>query len=133
MACYNGLVATTNIAGTTGFVGGTSLFTVVAAVPAKFFQAGQFAVNVTGISGNFGVQIFGGVGGATFLIAGRTNISATGGFPVPLVAYVGTSGAVQNFGIPRPTSIAWQGSGLTVGTTNQMGLTASVFLAADYN
>lgn len=132
MASYNGLVATTVIAGNTAFASGTSTFTIVSSVPAKFFPFGQFATQVTGISGTLGVQILGAVGGATFVIAGRTNVSATGNFPIPLVTYVGTSGAVQNSGIPRPSLVIWQGAGLG-GTTNQIGLTASVFFAGEYN
>lgn len=132
MASYNGLVASTIIAGNTAFAAGTSTFGVTYTVPSKFFSHGQFAAQVTGISGTLGVQILGAVGGATFVIAGRTNVSAVGNFPIPLITYVGTSGTFQNTGIPRPSLVIWQGAGLG-GTTNQIGLTASVFLAGEYN
>lgn len=128
MANYNGLVA-----GVTSIVllGGTSqhVAPVVASVPNKFFHSGQFAINVAGISGTIGVQVIGAVGGATYVIAGRTSISASGGFPVPLIKYVGTSGTNEIFGIPRPSAVLFQTTGLTA----TWGFTASVFLAAEYN
>lgn len=136
MASYNGLIATTALNGSTvsQTMGNTGQQTavIVRAVPAKFFSFGQFAVNVAGISGTVGVQVIGAVGGATYAIAGRTNISASGSFPVPLIAYVGTSGAVQNFGVPRPSLVVWQGAGVG-GATNFIGFTASVFFAGEYN
>ena len=136
MASYNGLVASLTLNGSTvsQTMGNTGQQTaaIVASVPAKFFPFGQFAINVAGISGTVGVQVIGAVGGATYAIAGRTNISASGGFPVPLIAYVGTSGAPQNYGIPRPSLVVIQGAGVG-GTTNFIGYTASVFLAAEYN
>lgn len=132
MASYNGLVATTIVAGNTAFASGTSTFGVTYAFPAKFFSHGQFATQITGISGTVGVQIIGAVGGATFAIAGRTNVSATGNFPIPMITYVGSSGTFQNVGIPRPSAVVWQGAGLG-GTTNQIGITASVFFAGEYN
>jgi hypothetical protein len=135
MGSYNGLVAQIALNGSTvsqvmGSTGVTYIG-VTYSVPAKFFIAGQFGLQVTGISGTIGVQIVGAVGGATYVIAGRTNISATGGYPVPLVVYVGTSGAVTNVdaGIPRPAYVAFGAAGLTA----TIGVTASVFLCAEYN
>lgn len=128
MASYNGLVAgVTSIT----LLGGTSqhVAPVVAAVPAKFFSSGQFAINVAGISGTIGVQVIGAVGGATFAIAGRTTISASGSFPVPLIKYVGTSGTNEIFGIPRPSAVVFQPTGQTA----TWGFTASVFFAGEYN
>ena len=136
MASYNGLVSTLTLNGSTvsQTMGNTGQLVgaIVASVPSKFFPHGQFAINVAGISGTVGVQILGGVGGATYVIAGRTNISAAGGFPIPLITYVGTSGTFQNIGIPRPYSVVIQGAGVG-GTTNFIGFTTSVFLAAEYN
>ena len=132
MASYNGLVASSSLNGSTDsqVMQGSSQQNVGcnAAVPSKFFSNGQFAIQVQGISGTVGVQIVGAVGGATFVIAGRTNISGVGGFPVPLVKYVGTSGTFEGFGFPRPSFVSFQG-----GSTGTIGLTASVFLAAEYN
>ena len=136
MANYNGLVASITLNGSTvsQTMGNTGQQTgaIVSTVPNKFFTDGQFAISVRGISGTIGVQVIGAVGGATYAIAGRTNISASGGFPVPLIVYVGTSGTPTNFGIPRPALVVIQGAGVG-GTTNFIGFTASVFLAAEYN
>jgi hypothetical protein len=133
MANYNGLVAALTLNGSTvsQTLGGASISNVVtsASVPSKFFSHGQFAISVAGISGNIGVQIIGAVGGATYVIAGRTNISASGGFPIPCISYTGTSGTFTNIGIPRPAFVSFQGN--TAGTV--VGFTASVFLCAEYN
>jgi hypothetical protein len=135
MANYNGLVAQIALNGsTTSQVMGSTAVTYVGvtySVPAKFFNSGQFGLQVIGISGTIGIQIVGAVGGATYVIAGRTNINAAGGYPVPLVVYVGTSGAVTNVnaGIPRPAYVAFGAAGLTA----TIGVTANVFMAAEYN
>ena len=136
MANYNGLVASITLNGSTvsQTMGntGTQIAPPVAAVPAKFFSIGQFAINIAGISGQIGVQVIGAIGGATFAIAGRSNISASGGFPIPLIRYVGTSGTMETIGIPRPSMVVIQGAGVG-GSTNFIGFTASVYLAAEYN
>ena len=131
MANYNGLVSSLTRNGSTAsqVLGATAVaYSVVSSsVPHKFFPFGQFAVQTTqGVSGAFFVTVVGAVGGATYPIAGRTAISAVGGFPVPLVAYVGSSGAVQNYGIPRPSYVQWGSAGAIV------GFTATLFLAAEY-
>jgi hypothetical protein len=133
MATWNGLVCGKTLDGSTlsQLQGSTqvSYVSAGAAVPAKFFSHGQFGIQLlNGVSGVFGVQIVGSVGGATYVIAGRTNISAVGGFPVPLIAYVGTSGAPVNYGIPRPAYVAFGG----VGNTTTIGFTANVFFAGRY-
>ena len=135
MANYNGLVAQIALNGSTASqVMGSTAVTYVGvtySVPAKFFSSGQFGLQVIGISGTIGIQIVGAVGGATFVIAGRTSINAAGGFPVPMIAYVGSSGTIPlpSPGIPRPAYVAFQAAGLTAA----IGVTASVFLAAEYN
>lgn len=131
MANYNGLICSLvrdgstvsqTIAGaSTVFVGCTN------AVPGKFFNFGQFALVCTqGVSGTFSVKIFGGVGGATYLIAQRDGVNAVGSFPIPLINYVGISGTVQNQGIPRPYLVGFS-------ATNVIGVTAAVYFAGEYN
>jgi hypothetical protein len=132
MANYNGLVASSSLNGSTVSqtlaTGAQQNVPPVAAVPNKFFSDGQFAIAVSGISGLIGVQVIGAVGGATYVIAGRTNISAAGGFPIPMVTYIGTSGTPINVGIPRPAYVSFQ-----AGVTGAIGVTASVFFAGEYN
>jgi hypothetical protein len=135
MANYNGLIcslAFTGAQGVTTLQGGAStMFTgCTNAVPAKFFNFGQFALTTTqGVSGTFSVKIFGGVGGATYLIAQRDAVSTVGSFPIPLVSYVGVSGAVQNQGIPRPYAVGFS----SASGANPIGYTANVFFAGEYN
>ena len=134
MATYNGLLASMTLNGSTASQvlanQGVSFAKIADAVPMKYFSFGQFAIRVSGVSGTIGVEVVGAVGGATYVIAGRTNITASGGFPIPLVAYVGTSGTVPlaSPGIPRPAYVAFAN-----GNTAVAGITASVYLAADYN
>lgn len=128
MANYNGLVASLTKDGSTvsQTLTGISSVTVVAAVPNKFFKHGQFGIVCTqGVSGNFSVNIIGAVGGATYIIAGRTSISAVGSYPVPLILY-GNSGTPTNIGIPRPYQVQFQSNAAPA------GFTASVYLAGDY-
>lgn len=132
MANYNGLICSLTLNGSTltqtlgttevRFVGCTN------AVPGKFFSFGQFALTCTqGVSGTISVKIFGGVGGATYLIAQRDAVTAVGSFPIPLINYVGISGTVQNQGIPRPYTVGFSATG------NIAGFTANVYFAGDYN
>ena len=132
MGSYNGLVASKTLDGSTvsQTLGVTAFAYVTAAnaVPMKFFPFGQFAVQTkNGVSGTIGVYVVGSVGGATYIIAGRSNITAVGGFPVPLYNYVGLSGSVTNSGIPRPAYVQFANHGAAVA-----GFTASVSLAAEY-
>jgi hypothetical protein len=132
MANYNGLVASLTLNGSTvsQTLGTTAVSkaVIVAAVPNKYFSSGQFAVQATqGVSGGFAVVIVGAVGGATYIIAGRTNITAAGGWPVPPVLYVGTSGSIPHLGFPRPSYVSFEGTGTIA------GFTAGVFLAGEYD
>jgi hypothetical protein len=130
MANYNGLIANLTLNGSTvsqtlgttevRFVGCTN------AVPGKFFNFGQFGLVCTqGVSGVISVKIFGGVGGATYVIAQRDAI-AVGSFPIPILLY-GNSGLPTNQGIPRPYAVGFSATG-GIG-----GFTASVFFAGEYN
>ena len=131
MGSYNVYVtAMTRNGSTTSQVLGTTAVAysgISASVPNKFFSRGQFAIQTTqGVSGAFFVNIVGAVGGATYIIAGRTAISTVGGFPIPQLLYVGVSGSVTQVGLPRPAYAQFGSAGAIV------GFTATVFLAADY-
>jgi hypothetical protein len=123
MANWNGLVASLAKASLTG----VSSVGVNQAFPSKFFENGQFAALLTGVSGVIAINVIGSVGGATFTVAGRTNISAAGSFPIPLLIY-GFSGNPVNQGIPRPYSVDFA-SASALGNS----FTASVFFAGAYN
>lgn len=128
MANWNGLVASLTKDGSTvsATLSGISFSRVNGEMPNKFFPHGQFAVVATqGVSGVFAVNVIGAVGGATFAIAGRTNISAVGSFPVPLTVY-GNSGSQTDTGIPRPYGVQFESA------KGVVGFTASVYFAGEY-
>lgn len=128
MANYNGLLTSQTTTGNTQ----TLTATPVDAVPGKFFSSGYFAITcVDGVSGVFGVQIIGAIGAATYPIAGRTNISAAGSFPIPLIDYVGVSGSIStNRGFPRPFSVEFVG--VSIAATRAVGYTATVYVCGEY-
>ena len=127
MPSYNGLLTSQTTTGDTG----TLTAEPVASVPAKFFSAGHFAVTCTeGVSGSFGVQILGAVGGATYAIAGRTAIDGVGSFPIPLISYVGGSGSVALLGFPRPYAV--EITGVSIAATRAVGYTASFYVCGEY-
>jgi hypothetical protein len=134
MASYNGLICSKTLDGSTASQvlgsSGVAYVGVTHSVPAKFFSSGQFGIQVSGVSGRFGVEIVGAVGGATWIIAGRTAITAVGGFPIPFLNYTGASDSVAAIqkGIPRPAYVAFG-----AGATGTVGFTASVFFAGEYN
>jgi predicted ATP-grasp superfamily ATP-dependent carboligase len=118
MASFNGHLASLT---QTLQVGGVSYVTVSAEVPQKWFRTGLFAIKtLDGVSGSFGVQIVGSVGGATFVIAGVTTVNSAAS------RIIGTTGGAT-FGIPRPMYVAFQSAGTVT------GFTASVYLAGDYS
>jgi hypothetical protein len=124
MPSYNGLVASLTYNGSTvsQTLGATASAYVnaVDALPHKYVKTGIFAVNAKdGVSGGFGCQIVGGVGGATFVIAGITGIAAVGSSPM------GTT-ALALFGIPRPAYVKFEP------IAGVAGFTASVYLTGDY-
>jgi len=135
MSTYNGFISSLTLNGSTvsQTMGATPSNTVIGtAVPNKYFANGQFAVQATqGVSGSFYVNVIGAVGGATYVIAGRTGINAVGGFPVPQFLYVGASGSITQVGIPRPAFVQW-GSG-TGSTSAVIGFTATLYFAGTYN
>lgn len=127
MASYNGLLTSQTTTGDTQ----TLTAEPVASVPAKFFSAGHFAITTTeGVSGSFGVEIFGAVGGATYVIAGRTAISGVGSFPIPLVSHVGSSGSVALIGFPRPYAVDF--TGVSIAATRAVGYTATIYVCGEY-
>lgn len=124
MANWNGLVASLAKASLTG----VSFVVTNTEFPSKYFENGQFAVKVgAGHSGTIGINVIGSVGGATFAIAGRTNITAAGSFPVPLYLY-GVSGNPVNQGIPRPAGVQFESAAALGNSFN-----CSVFFAGAYN
>jgi hypothetical protein len=132
MSNWNGFVSSLTRNGSTvsQTMGATAVaYSQVAdAVPGKYFSSGQFAVATTqGVSGAFFVNVVGAVGGATFVIAGRTAVNAVGGFPIPLILYVGSSGSVPNRGFPKPAYVQWGSAGAVI------GFTAAVYLAGEYS
>jgi hypothetical protein len=127
MASYNSLLTSNTTTGDTQ----STLATSIGQVPAKFFSSGHFAITCTeGVSGTIGVQIIGAVGGATYAIAGRTNISGAGSFPIPLISYVGSSGSVALTGFPRP--LGAEITGVSIAATRAVGYTASIYLCGEY-
>ena len=132
MGSYNGVVASLTKGGNQGvttLLTGTSAVTVVDSVPQKWITRGFFAVSCTeGVSGTFSVNVVGAVGGATFLICGRTNISGVGSFPLLNPTWVGNSGSATttNQGFPRPVLVNFDSA------EDVSGFTASVWLAGEY-
>lgn len=127
MSSYNGLLASQTTTGDTQ----TLTAEPVASVPAKFFSSGHFAMTCTqGVSGEFGVQVLGAIGGATYAIAGRTAIAGAGSFPIPLISYVGSSGSVPLLGFPRPYAV--EITGVSIAATRAVGYTASFFVCGEY-
>lgn len=125
---YNGLIASLTKDGSTASqtLTGVSYVRVVDSVPGKFFSHGQFAVTLTqGVSGAIGINVIGGIGGATYAIAGRTNLSGVGSFPLPAYIY-GVSGNPVNTGYPRPAYVTFESAKAV------SGFTAQVFFAGDY-
>ena len=128
MASYNGLLASQTTTGDTQ----TLTVQPVSAVPAKFFSSGYFAITCTeGVSGTFGVQIIGAIAGATYAIAGRTNIDDVGSFPITLIDYVGVSSSISTMiGFPRPHSVEF--TGVSIAATRAVGYTATVYICGEY-
>lgn len=123
MATWNGLVCTTG-----GALGATASATVKVdpAVPNKFFKNGFLALHaVTGVSVGFYCNVYGYVGGASFLIAGRTAITAVGTYIMGTTG-IATGGGVGPNPFPRPGIVE-------VGPTNGInGYTFSLYLAGEY-
>lgn len=134
MANYNGLIASLTKDGSDAdnVLSGTSFVTVVSAVPGKFFPHGQFAIACTeGVSGGFSVDVIGGIGGATFAIATRRNITDPGSFPIPQNLF-GFSGSQVSSGFPRPIGVDFIAGTTAAGTSWPVGFSASVYLAGEY-
>ena len=132
MPSWSGCIASQ----TTSLKGGTSTSEVVinAAVPAKWFSNGVMALRCTeGVSGSIFCDVYGAVGGATFLIGGVSTITGAGNTIIPTdgvqantasATYPTTSGQQ---GFPRPSLVIFGTAG-AVG----VGYTASVYLAGEY-
>ena len=136
MRVYNGpIISAKTYNGQTysGVTGGSlagdsaSYSTVLSAIPSNFFRYAQFMVKPTqGISGIIGCYVVGGVGGATYVIAGRSNITAIGSYPVPLWLY-GHSGTPTNMLVPRPDYVQFWNHAANVAC-----FTATVTMAGEY-
>ena len=126
MATYNGLLCSL-----TTTLGGVSISTVNTAdsVPAKYFKSGYIALTATqGISTGFYCNVFGMIGGATFIIAGRTAITTVGTYIMGTTSATlcGTGAGVGSNPFPRPSYAQF---GPTAGPT---GFTASVYVCGEY-
>jgi len=135
MSTFNGVIASLTKAGNAGIttlLSGVSSVTVNSTTPMKYFSGGQFAVIAkNGVSGTFGVEIIGSIGGASFIIAGTTNIGSVGSYPIPFYTYTGVSSGTQliNPGFPRPAYVNF-----VSGKSNiDSGFTATVTLCGSYN
>lgn len=132
MPTYNGLLCSLTkdgAQGVTTFLNGISTVFPVNAVPQKFFNHVELAIALfNGVSGGFTVSVVGAVGGATYIVAERQNLSAVGSFPIPLIVY-GRSGSDPSLGIPRPWGVQFNAP--VTGQSN-VGFTASVFIAGEY-
>jgi hypothetical protein len=119
MGSWNGVIAssTQNILSGSGAESGP----VSAEIPAKLFSSAVFGARVTGFTtgsgGHFGVVLVGAIGGATFVIAGVTAITANGNY------LMGTTADATSL-IPRPSTFLVQGfSG---------GATIAIGMAGEY-
>ena len=127
MPSFNGHLASLTLSGTTAagqVFGATGAQTVNVdpAVAHKYFSRGVGAVRVVdGVSGGFGLQVLGSVGGATFVIGGITAISTVGNFIIGM-----TGAAVVGSGFPRPTKVVFESAGAIT------AFTASVYLTGEY-
>lgn len=104
MASFSGFVA--GLSKTT--LTGVSFVSANGEIPGKCFSTGLFAVHVTtGVTNSFSVNVIGAVGGATFRIAGRTNITGVGTYTLPLFSLVGDSGTqiLSQSAVPRPYGV----------------------------
>ena len=124
MASYNGLISSITRDGSTvsQTIGTTAVVytQISASVPAKYFKTGLFGVRtVDGLSGAYFVNVVCSVGGATFLAAGITAVTALGS------RIMGATGSAS-FGIPKPVYVQWGSAGAIV------GVTASLYFAGDY-
>ena len=131
MATFNGyLLGSTTFDGSTattvtGTTGGETINTVNA-VPMKMFKNAVLALQcVDGISGAFGVEVIASVGGATFVIAGKTDIDTVGNYVLGTTAK-GLWLATDNT-IPRPTKAVFETAG------DIAGWTAYIYLMGEYN
>jgi hypothetical protein len=129
MGTFNGHVASHVLDGSTDsqVSGATTAVTVNAdvGVPAKAFRHAMLALRCQdGVSGSFGVEVIGAVGGATFIIAGRTAIAAVGNYVLGLTNNQ-TWGAIENI-CPRPSKVVFSTA------VPISGWTASVYLAGEY-
>lgn len=120
MATYNGYIASITRNGSTvsQTLGATAsvVITVDSAVPQKWFKHGLFSVVSTqGVSGGFGAQVIGFVGGASFVIAGITAVTGVGS------RIFGTTGGAT-FGYPRPAYIIIQPVAGVAGFTSTFGM-----------
>ena len=133
---FSGLIASRTYNGQSysGVTGGTLAGDSVcyvntnATLPSTYFINGQFVLKtVSAISGTIGVYVVGDIGGATFIIAGRSNISTIGGFPMPMWNYVGLSGSVTNQGVPWAKYVQFHNH-----VANVACFTATVHFAGNY-
>lgn len=120
MGSYNATIASKTLNGSTvSQTLGATASTVVQIsneVPMKWFKHGLFSVLTTqGVSGGFGAQVIGFIGGASFVIAGVTAVTAVG------TKLMGTSGS-PSFGFPRPAYIVIQPVAGVAGFTATFGL-----------
>ena len=132
MASYNGFLCSRTYDGSTvsQTLGATAsvTLTVSSAVPAKYFMNGFIAlVASNGVSGTFGCDVIGSVGGATFVIAGRTGITAVGSYILGTTGIAGTVG-VGTVAFPRPSAVRLYTTGAAVS-----GFTVSLYMAGEYN
>jgi len=123
MPSYNGLLSGSFIKGSStggeyAVMTGSSTSVIADAVPMKYFNSALFGVEAAGISGGFAAFVISRIGGATFVIAGRTGITANGSF------LMGSSSAIV--GVPRPAYVEWQSA------VNLSGVTAHVYMAGEY-
>lgn len=125
MPSFNGHVTSLTIADFLGV--STSVQAVDPSIHGKkWFNQGTIACRtIDGVSGTFFVDVYGSVGGATFLIGGLTAVSAVGNV---IIGTTGTAGmGTLGTGFPPPTKVVFgSASGVS-------GFTASIYLAGEYS
>lgn len=131
MGSFNGVIASLTLDGSTTseVLGATASQTVNVSdsVPQKLFFDGYIGVHVTeGVSGGFGFQVLGSIGGATFVIAGQTGIASVGNYRLGITqsGATGAGATLYSTSFPRPSKIVFEPIAGVAGFTVSIGMMA---------
>ncbi|KKN27296.1 hypothetical protein LCGC14_0866110 [marine sediment metagenome] len=132
---FNSIIATQRVE----FTGTTSVSIPTSLMPNfKAITGAVYALRITGgVSGTFGIAVYGHIGGATYAIAGLTALSGVGrlvlyrasysftGAINPLETIVGITATVPGLVIP-PSMVEFS----AVGAANAIGISATIEVGA---